>query len=233
LPQGCAYLDHRDPLYFQNQSTLSWQTSILPYVEQDALWELAWQAHRQDPSGAGPLHARVGSHPVPIYLCPAEPQQTGGWDELRWGLTSYQGVAGTSVWRKDGIFHKDFTVRFADVTDGTSNTLMIGERPPGPRGIYGAWYDDWGNTVCPLSAILSAGKINSWAPDDCLPVPGPLRSGRIDNVCDVTHFWSLHINGANFAFADGSVRFLPYSASTVLPGLATRAGGEVVSPNDY
>ena len=43
------------------------------------------------------------------------------------------------------------------------------------------------------------------------------------------HFWSPHPGGANFAFADGSVRFLRYSADSIMPALATRAGGEVVS----
>jgi prepilin-type processing-associated H-X9-DG protein len=44
------------------------------------------------------------------------------------------------------------------------------------------------------------------------------------------HFWSLHPGGANFAFADGSVRFLAYSANPIMPALATREGGEVVTP---
>jgi prepilin-type processing-associated H-X9-DG protein len=37
----------------------------------------------------------------------------------------------------------------------------------------------------------------------------------------------MHTGGANFLFADGSVKFLPYSAAPLLPALATRNGGEV------
>lgn len=41
-------------------------------------------------------------------------------------------------------------------------------------------------------------------------------------------YWSLHGGGgANFAFADGSVHFLSYSAVEILPALATRSGGEL------
>ena len=46
--------------------------------------------------------------------------------------------------------------------------------------------------------------------------------------CGMFHFWSPHSGGANFGFADGSVRFLAYSANEIMPALATRAGGEVV-----
>jgi prepilin-type processing-associated H-X9-DG protein len=49
------------------------------------------------------------------------------------------------------------------------------------------------------------------------------------NGCDVNHFWSLHIGGANFAFADGSVHFILYSAAAMLPALATRNGDEPVA----
>jgi prepilin-type N-terminal cleavage/methylation domain-containing protein/prepilin-type processing-associated H-X9-DG protein len=228
LPQGCAYVAG-----YTLQERLTWQTSILPYVEQDALWQMVCQANLQDPAGHGALQATVSATPVSIYLCPAETRRTGSLGTGVWALTSYQGVAGTSILRKDGVLNRDFTVRFTDITDGTSNTLMIGERPPGPNGRYGAWYADWGDTICPLAAILAAGEFNSWEPPGCTFTPGPLRYGRLSDPCDVTHFWSLHGNGANFAFADGSVRFLPYSASSILPALATRAGGEVVNVDEY
>jgi prepilin-type processing-associated H-X9-DG protein len=46
------------------------------------------------------------------------------------------------------------------------------------------------------------------------------------------HFWSLHFGGANFLFADGSVRFLAYTSAPVKPALATRSGGEPVVLQD-
>jgi prepilin-type processing-associated H-X9-DG protein len=54
------------------------------------------------------------------------------------------------------------------------------------------------------------------------------RPGSLSNACSSGHFWSLHDGGANFAFADGSTRFLRFDAATVLPQLATRSGGETV-----
>jgi prepilin-type processing-associated H-X9-DG protein len=63
----------------------------------------------------------------------------------------------------------------------------------------------------------------------CSPGPYEFARGRIDNPCDLFHFWSFHPGGANFALADGSVRFLPYSANALLPALATRSGGEPIT----
>ena len=62
----------------------------------------------------------------------------------------------------------------------------------------------------------------------CPPGPYTFVRGDLKNPCDTFHYWSLHPGGANFAFADGSVRFLSYSADAILPALSTRAGGESV-----
>jgi prepilin-type processing-associated H-X9-DG protein len=56
-----------------------------------------------------------------------------------------------------------------------------------------------------------------------------VAASGVNDPCGKFHFWSLHSGGANFAFADGSVRFLRYSANDIMPALATRAGGEVVA----
>ena len=57
--------------------------------------------------------------------------------------------------------------------------------------------------------------------------------GDITNFCHTNHFWSFHQGGANMLFADGSVRLISYSASLVMPALATIAGGEVVNTSQF
>jgi prepilin-type processing-associated H-X9-DG protein len=232
LPPGCSYPFSRsaDPPGFELGQ--SWQTSILPWVEQNDLWSAAWEAHRQSPSGGTPAHTTVGLTTVPVFLCPSESRRTSETILNRppWGLTSYTGVAGTARRRNDGILHPNHAVRFATITDGTSTTVIIGERPPGPKGLYGAWYSDWGCGPCALVQVLSAGA-TSWIPSEgvgCQLSLYSFRPGRPDDVCDANHFWSFHSGGANFAFVDASVRFLPYSRSEALLDLATRAGGEIV-----
>jgi prepilin-type processing-associated H-X9-DG protein len=61
----------------------------------------------------------------------------------------------------------------------------------------------------------------------CPRGPYDYQAGTIANQCDAFHFWSPHTGGANFLFADGSVKLLSYSANDLLPALASRAGNEV------
>ena len=58
------------------------------------------------------------------------------------------------------------------------------------------------------------------------------HAGDSRHQCDTLHFWSHHPGGAHFLFCDGSVRFLTYAADALLPALATRSGGEVVTMPD-
>lgn len=62
--------------------------------------------------------------------------------------------------------------------------------------------------------------------------PYPYQAGKWNEDCDTFHFWSPHTAGSNFALCDGSVRFIPYTASNIMPALATRAGGELASVPD-
>jgi prepilin-type processing-associated H-X9-DG protein len=77
--------------------------------------------------------------------------------------------------------------------------------------------------------LLGVSEKNVLRNSFCLPGPYAFASGDLNNQCDMFHFWSLHPGGANFLFADGTVRFLHYSAAPIMPALASRAGGEVVN----
>jgi prepilin-type N-terminal cleavage/methylation domain-containing protein/prepilin-type processing-associated H-X9-DG protein len=63
--------------------------------------------------------------------------------------------------------------------------------------------------------------------------PSFFSPGTPNESCDFNHFWSVHPGGANFVFADGSVRFMPYTAESIMTMLATRSGGEVTDMTKY
>lgn len=239
-PEGVAYpFSKTDYQAFAQHAGISWLTAILPQLEQDELWRRAWAAHSVDPSGNSPAHVAVSKVAVKPFRCPADSRPMGFSppDPARtWALNNYPGVCGTGLFGNDGILHANYTTNSAGVTDGTSNTLLFGERPSNHNGVDSSWYSGWGalryfgGQLMPVSS--------SWA--DAPPPPGSgscprvsfFETGQYDSPCHRNHFWSLHPGGANFAFADGSVRFLRYSAVSVLPSLATKAGGETSTVPD-
>jgi prepilin-type N-terminal cleavage/methylation domain-containing protein/prepilin-type processing-associated H-X9-DG protein len=207
---------------------LSWMGRILPHIEQDALWRQVQDDYRKYPDpfiAPGPGYPS-GATVLRLYICPADPQpplyiNPEGPDD-RWGKASYCAVSGRNYYTLDGIFYTDSRTRLTDIKDGTSNTIMVGERPSydANPGWFGGLH------------VLGVNELPIWGPDTC-PIPTAFGPGRPDNDCDIYRFWSYHTGGGNFLFADGSVRFLPYSASRVLPQLATRSGGEVISGSDF
>jgi prepilin-type processing-associated H-X9-DG protein len=171
--------------------------------------------------------------------------------------TNYLGVSGTNAEARDGLFTANQCVRLQDVLDGTSQTLMVGERGFRKGALevidtsedidnlrFGNWFSAIGQRNGSVGVVLGTRELNfnslkrllTWE-RDCPPGPyrfGPQRrtrdvTGAIREECDLFQFWSYHPAGANFVYADGSVHFLTYAADTVLPALATRAGGEVVT----
>jgi prepilin-type processing-associated H-X9-DG protein len=146
-------------------------------------------------------------------------------------FTDYLGVAGRNQSDHDGILFDASNIRLADILDGTSNTLMVGERPPSSDLFFGWWYAGVGQNQDGSADMLLGSNEKAIAPEfnECPRRTSSYGPGRLNNICDALHFWSLHPGGANFLMADGSVHFLAYSAKTVLPALATRAGGEAVT----
>lgn len=232
FPPGCSFLDGADPY-----PHMTWMTRILPYLEQESLWQESVDAFGQAKFFEMPPHHPILSRPLAVFGCPLDdrlrdPKQFGDFEVA---FTSYMGVEGTNRVQLDGVLYLDSDVRLSSIIDGTSNTIMVGERPPSADGHFGWWYAGWGQKKDgSCDSVLGVQELNQYPGtlDTCPPGPYEYGPGRISNQCDVFHFWSLHGGGANFMLADGSVRFFSYSAVTVMPALATRAGGEVFSPVD-
>jgi prepilin-type processing-associated H-X9-DG protein len=172
--------------------------------------------------------------------------------------TNYLGVNGTNGGTRDGLFTANRQVRLTDVKDGTSQTLLVGERGFRRGALtvidttenidnlrFGNWFSAPGQRNGSVGVVLGTREINFGSGQSRLPwerdcPPGPYRfqppgqirdaTGAIREECDLFHFWSWHPGGGNFLYADGSVHFLSYAADDVLPAMGTRDAGEVVSP---
>jgi prepilin-type processing-associated H-X9-DG protein len=142
---------------------------------------------------------------------------------------NYIGVFGYSEPGVDGegIFFRNSMVRVADVTDGTSQTLMVGERS------FLLGEATW------VGAVTGAGLF---------PPPGSPAPSVVDNASNMVlghagdgngpgapnsegnQFYSLHGRGGNFLFADGHIQFLQASMDyQVYRALSSRAGGEPIT----
>ncbi len=214
---------------------LGWQPRITPYLEQSAVWEETRRAFAAQPSFASPTPHPGLARPMPAFHCPSVERRSAVAPDSGFEVT-FSHFLGVSGGEKvgNGCLGTDTAVAFRDVTDGTAHTVLVGERPPSADSHFGWWYAGIGMSFDgSADAHLRAREVNrTYLAPMCPPGPYHFGPGRSDDMCDTFHFWSYHPGGANFAFCDGSVKFLRYSADAVLPALATRAGGEVVA-EDY
>ncbi|MFI5458871.1 MAG: DUF1559 domain-containing protein [Isosphaerales bacterium] len=153
----------------------------------------------------------------------------------------------------DGMFGWQSAFKIASVTDGLSNTFLFGEvsrfidEPDSPFSIGNItieFQDDFSTKVGrPTSGAFVIPRLNAppdktgavyaacfatvFYPPDWITIPACLNLGQYG-------FRSLHPGGANFAMADGSVKFIKNSIDVkTYRALATRAGGEVLSADQY
>jgi prepilin-type processing-associated H-X9-DG protein len=224
-------------------SLLSWMVRILPYLEHDELYRTSLAACAKEIRPyRNPPHLGYAT-PISSLVCPADvrllaPQTTLAGDRAAFG--SYLGIRGTFPRNPRpqllrGVLGNPFGTRTIEIQDGTSNTLMVGERPPPNTFQAGRWYS--GRYILEAHGgpdILLAIPNTAVSPFDtqCRLAGSMFGPGVVENPCDRFHYWSLHRGGANFAMADASVRFFRHSAAQLLPSLASMAGGEVVNIPD-
>jgi len=172
----------------------SWTYQILPFIEQQALY-------------SNPSDAEIYKTPIKVYYCPSRrpPTVYGGLAKV-----DYAGCSGTDATNgHDGILIRtgQGKVTIQDITDGTSNTLMVGEKQLNVAKL-GVAYDDNEAYVSPgwdpeIFRIAVPYK-SSWLP--------PAPDFRDANLLDSTNrFGSSHPAGINGVFADGSIRTIHFS----------------------
>jgi prepilin-type N-terminal cleavage/methylation domain-containing protein/prepilin-type processing-associated H-X9-DG protein len=213
-----------------------WAAYLLPYLEQEPLYR---QINFNLPVEGQAIIQTM----LPAFLCPSDmpPASAFAITNATFGTvclaapSSYAATCGSDASEVDdptgnGIFYRNSKTRFTDITDGTSNTAMIGDR---------AWADTKGIWAgAPNGAVTRSGPTNPW----------PSTTGSAQALVLVHNNWinittdadgglddfsSKHTGGANILFGDGSVRFI---RSITVDGpdrlafwaMGTRAGGETI-----
>jgi prepilin-type N-terminal cleavage/methylation domain-containing protein/prepilin-type processing-associated H-X9-DG protein len=215
-----------------------WGTWILPYLEQGNLYNQINPTKIGIPNGAlgnpdGTALGKLCQTTLSIYNCPSEAfnpilnDQRGYHAYSSYSATGADGNTSGHSLHQTGVMYQSSKTRITDITDGTSNTLLVGERPYGKHAsaadiLHGAvWTGVW-----------ATGKDGStmW----CLNG----SSGYTINFgnTDVWTFGSWHPGGAQFVFGDGSVRFLSDGLAgtnpDILGHLANRMDGNTVTLPD-
>jgi prepilin-type N-terminal cleavage/methylation domain-containing protein/prepilin-type processing-associated H-X9-DG protein len=231
----------------------TFRSLILQQMEQAPLHNSINFSYIYSPTGIGdpfgpPLNSSAAGTLVASYVCPSEgPRYTdgggygAGTSNVPIPFSNYHASAGVTIRPGcassgcdcdvadaiEGLMYAFGSVRIADVRDGLSNTFLLGEAAGGGSN----WMVGWDSSV---QRVAPAGINRAWpnSPGTCslaawANAPGYGPQSRLA-------FGSKHPSGANFAFGDGSVKFLKNTTNPgVLSALGTRAGGEVVSASDY
>jgi prepilin-type N-terminal cleavage/methylation domain-containing protein/prepilin-type processing-associated H-X9-DG protein len=219
---------------------------LLPYIEQGPLFQqmnFAYGGGYDSQYGNCLGTTSPGATVIQSLICPADDglSQVAVYEgKYYFGGNSYGGNAGirSFYWTQmtqDGVYYINSKVRIADITDGRETTIAFGERyhrdatfdllyPSTPIGNYTGWA--WANEYAGYDYLFGAARPINWV------IP-PSRTSDPGNTYEyerLSTWGSGHFGGANFAFCDGSARFLSQTIgfTTVLQPLCTRAGNEPI-----
>ena len=224
----------------------AWTPFVLPFLEQENLarqykWNLEWDD--PDPQQRGV----IATH-LKILQCPSAkadrtaPGNGGACSDYApiTGVAAALATVANAIDRVGdygGVMRANEMWRFADISDGTSNTVMIVEdagrnelwqagRNVAPTGAGGGPWAAEGNPFV-MRAAQRDGTRNT-------PNPPAWTGTCAMNCTNDNEVYAFHAGGSNALFGDGAVRFLRADISLrVFARIITRGGGEVVSSNDY
>ena len=220
-----------------------WMTQILPFIEEE-------NAFNKINFETGVYHAAnetVRSVSISTFLCPSSP---------RFGRSqsSYAGchhdVEAPIAADNHGVYFLNSFLRYDDIPDGASNTIFFGEiSDPGAPDL--GWASGTRSTLRNTGTMIN-GSLAAIAGAAGVPLAEEIEGGDRDDPDDesagdagggatyppaaylVGGFGSHHPGGANFAFGDGSVRYLAESISgQVYRLLGHRSDGELLSDDEF
>jgi prepilin-type N-terminal cleavage/methylation domain-containing protein/prepilin-type processing-associated H-X9-DG protein len=227
-----------------------WAAYILPYLEQTNLGQ---QLNFTRPIPGSPA---IGTM-LKFYLCPSDlapsapftvPDGFGSTLALA-APSSYAACCGgdesdTFGPTGQGVFYRNSQTRLTEITDGVSNTILVGERSWGNAN--GIWAGAVNNGVCLRGQqnLCPGAGAGSYPAATLVLAHSHLNNATTDTDGGLDDFSSRHTGGSNFVFADGHVAFLrsvpgdlpdgSYTPdSLAFQALGTRAGGEVIQGWDY
>jgi prepilin-type N-terminal cleavage/methylation domain-containing protein/prepilin-type processing-associated H-X9-DG protein len=226
-----------DSLTSVNRGGASGFVALLPYLEQDNVFRSLGTTEANVPwpttdNATWRPFNRVGLETRPsAFVCPSDTAQpfitnTGSGTSINAATGSYalvagsigpsQGISFNVKYFNTGLFLYRLTQKFSDVTDGTSNTLVVGE-------VFDGHLSNNPN-------IWSVGSRHTHSLRTTEnPINTPPGTGILHTTLNGA-FMSRHTGGANFAFGDGSIRFVSQNISvTTYRQLSTVRGGEIAN----
>ena len=211
LPSGTLLSDSETPYR-------SWHSQLLPWLEQQSLDEIIRRDYDALRDPFQPLYHPNFSKPNSAFACSSDPYSFESHFVSTYGtwaaVTSFQGVSGESYENTNGVLFGNSDIRYAEITDGLSNTFLAGERPCSSSFHYGWWYAGVGNGTGALDHSLGLKETAMPFNGTCAVAESGLRRpDRPRNECDVRFFWSFHPDGVSFLHCDGSVKFYSYSTN--------------------
>lgn len=245
------------PFGFDERETL-WSAMILPQIEQQNLYNtLIWQesgAGNWDADGS-PNEAACGTV-IEAFRCPSmagvDPRDNNGIpgrvpisykavassnaasDDLSTVPAGYEAIALEMQSGLDGMFYGCSNTRLRDLTDGTSNTLMLGETFTDTYVKDNQQMDYWafgapstGGWDC-REGDRGGTEYSEGLGSTVVPINSRLNPTIHGTLMELS-FGSYHVGGAQFVLGDGSVRFLSENMDLgTLQSMASISGGEVV-----
>ena len=223
----------------------AWSVQLLPYLEQDAVYrEFELDKSPIDPSSTRNAAAR--QRVLTMFRCPSDKPKadvfTVTFDPMpatpiTMAFSNYTGMFGTTEAGEtdngegDGPLYRNSRVQVVQITDGTSQTIMVGENSR--AYVHGTW-------VAPVNGALVPPLFPGADPTEQEPHPALVLGHTGDDgshtpnnpTNHVDDFTSRHTAGVNFLFCDGSVRMINNTISpTTWKSLGTRSTGDIVG--DY